>query len=631
MGRYAHRMAALLAAAGLAARIHAADTDRVKTLLADVQAGPRTYYTSAALEYLSLKQGYAAQPLMPDAVERANKALRAVSALGDMRSAAMGAAGTLIEHFTTATHVVTVYETYYAGEGSLEDRVMTKVMGERNKFMLTAPFLGYEQLSKCDRFLSETHETALASEQYSDGRLLSANITLHITFTFHAAACALNAITGVDLGTDASQWRSWWAANQYALTAAPRPAAATPPAAQPAAATRISGRDVAVGGTYRFTLTTGDMFTARVEARTDTSVVAETKEGAAYSFRAALIRECVLVSPPPKPAAPDAAGRGEVLDFDELRRRSPQGLMLQVRIKSGQSFEGRFASIDQENMRLDVSGSQIPIHKDVIAQILTMPAGKAAPAAAEQKKPEPRKPPARPDTVIVRNPKTDEWGRQLASFVYVGTIIEDYGERIVLERLDGAKVEVKRSEVERVIRHSARIDPAVDAIQRYAKQLFCPSDMVLVDLPPGTEGRPFFKTCVDKYEYPNELNAVPRGNISFQEAQRICQSKGKRLCTVDEWQWACSGLEGMPYPYGYNYNENTCNTSTKGISMSGTRPNCASKFGVYDMTGNVFEWVTDTQGKPVLMGGPQAKCQTVSPGLDGSGKPLSGLRCCKSN
>jgi len=624
------RGAALVAAAGIAAGLHAADKDRVQALIADIQAGPRTYQTSAALEYLSLKAGYAAQPLMPDLIERANKALRATAALGDMRSAAMGAVGTLVDYFTTAVHVVTVYETYYAGEGSLEDRVMTKVMGERNKFMLTAPFLGYEQLSKCDRHVTESHETALASEQYSAGRLLSANITLHITFTVYAAACALNAITGADFGTDASQWRSWWIANQYTLTAAPPPAPVQPPPAQPAAASAVSGRNVVVGATYRFTLTTGDVFTARVESRTDTSVIAETNEGNAYTFRIPLIRECVMTSPPPQPAAPAGAGRGEALTFDELKRRSPQGMMLQVRIKSGQAFEGRFASIDDENVRLDVSGSQIPIHKDVIAQILTMPSGKTPPAPAPAK-PEARKPPSIPDTVIVRNPKTDEWGRQLASFVYVGTIVDDYGERIVLERTDGARVEVKRTEVERVIRHSTKSDPALDAIQRYAKQLFCPSDMVLVDLPPGKDGRPFFKTCVDKYEYPNEMNAVPKGNLSYEDARRICEAKGKRLCTAEEWQWACSGLEGMPYPYGYNYNENTCNSSSKGISASGDRTNCVSKFGLYDMTGNVFEWVTGAKDKPMLMGGPQAKCQTVSPGVDGSAKPLSGLRCCKSN
>jgi formylglycine-generating enzyme required for sulfatase activity len=173
---------------------------------------------------------------------------------------------------------------------------------------------------------------------------------------------------------------------------------------------------------------------------------------------------------------------------------------------------------------------------------------------------------------------------------------------------------------------------SLEPIQRYAKPLFCPDDMLIVDVPPGVEGRPFFKVCIDKYEAPNRMDSLPNGGVSYYEAYKACESKGKRLCTADEWQWACSGLEGFPYPYGHTFSENTCNSKgVKALRGSGWFQNCKSKFGAYDMTGSVFEWVIGREGSPMLMGGSLSKCSTVSPGLDGSAKIQTGYRCCKSN
>jgi formylglycine-generating enzyme required for sulfatase activity len=137
--------------------------------------------------------------------------------------------------------------------------------------------------------------------------------------------------------------------------------------------------------------------------------------------------------------------------------------------------------------------------------------------------------------------------------------------------------------------------------------------------------------CIDKYEGPNQLSATPQGNVSFADAQRYCGGKGKRVCTAAEWQWACSGLEGYAYAYGNTFDEQACNTAgVKMLSSSGARSRCVSRFGASDMTGNVFEWVS-AANKPMLMGGPSSKCQSVSPGGDGSAQPYTGYRCCKSN
>jgi formylglycine-generating enzyme required for sulfatase activity len=156
--------------------------------------------------------------------------------------------------------------------------------------------------------------------------------------------------------------------------------------------------------------------------------------------------------------------------------------------------------------------------------------------------------------------------------------------------------------------------------------------MFFVDIPPGKQNRPFFKVCVDRYEYPNVKDAAPKINSSYDEARALCSKRGKRLCTADEWQWACSGLEGYTYPYGWNPEKEKCNTDgNRPPEASGVRSNCVSKFGGYDMVGNVFEWVTDGKKQPSVMGGPYSKCQTITGGVGGSAKPQTGFRCCKSN
>jgi hypothetical protein len=194
----------------------------------------------------------------------------------------------------------------------------------------------------------------------------------------------------------------------------------------------------------------------------------------------------------------------------------------------------------------------------------------------------------------------------------------------------GTQRKIVRERIIRVKRNS--VDPLENTIEAYAKPLFCSENMMMVDLPPGKPGRPFFKVCIDKYEYPNQKGAMPMVNVSFDEAQNLCRMQGKRICSTEEWQWSCSGLEGYTYPYGYQIETEYCNREGNSrIETSGNRNKCVGKFGVYDMVGNIFEWVTDSIGNPMVMGGPLTKCETVSPGMKGQAKPTVGFRCCKSN
>jgi len=65
--------------------------------------------------------------------------------------------------------------------------------------------------------------------------------------------------------------------------------------------------------------------------------------------------------------------------------------------------------------------------------------------------------------------------------------------------------------------------------------------------------------CMDVYEAPNVAGALPLVMYTFDEAERWCGARGKRLCFDDEWTVACAGAAGWAYPYGATRVAGTCN------------------------------------------------------------------------
>ena len=114
-----------------------------------------------------------------------------------------------------------------------------------------------------------------------------------------------------------------------------------------------------------------------------------------------------------------------------------------------------------------------------------------------------------------------------------------------------------------------------------------------------------------------------------------CLESGKRLCTKEEWMGACKGMKETSYPYGEKYEKKACPSEGKGVYQSGTFPKCENAFGVFDMVGNVWEWVEDKKGDyPLMYGGSydyreRADCNLSSQGSVGSKSDEVGFRCCK--
>ncbi len=161
--------------------------------------------------------------------------------------------------------------------------------------------------------------------------------------------------------------------------------------------------------------------------------------------------------------------------------------------------------------------------------------------------------------------------------------------------------------------------------------------------------------CIDRHEAVihegHALPAVgelPTVGVSYPDADRACRASGFRLCDEEEWSRACEGT-GDParrLPYGDTWEPHRCNAmewnddaETRPVRESGSHPECVSPEGVFDLSGNVWEWTSGFDRSGTLHelrggGAHNSESQSVcrpndgffqAPDLAGG---LVGFRCC---
>lgn len=158
---------------------------------------------------------------------------------------------------------------------------------------------------------------------------------------------------------------------------------------------------------------------------------------------------------------------------------------------------------------------------------------------------------------------------------------------------------------------------------------------------------------------------VPSGYVDGNSAERACERAGKRLCTAEEWTLACRGEANRTFPYGHNYEHGVCNVFREShpavilhsdasighmdprlnrvedaagplLRRTGATSRCISVWGndsIYDMVGNLDEWVDDGEG--AFLGGFFARATRLGCDARISVHPKSyadyslGFRCCQ--
>jgi len=139
----------------------------------------------------------------------------------------------------------------------------------------------------------------------------------------------------------------------------------------------------------------------------------------------------------------------------------------------------------------------------------------------------------------------------------------------------------------------------------------CPKNMVFVDAPSrsfcidayeaSTNDSCFYSEPVNEQESAFNINQPgcdpvsaknkkPWVNLAQHQAEAACAKAGKRLPTNEEWYRAALGTPDDKTNVKCNLN----NKSGQTADHTGANTDCVSGAGIYDMVGNVWEWVSGT-------------------------------------
>ena len=102
------------------------------------------------------------------------------------------------------------------------------------------------------------------------------------------------------------------------------------------------------------------------------------------------------------------------------------------------------------------------------------------------------------------------------------------------------------------------------------------------------------------YRVLDVISQFPVAAVTWYGAQSYCEAIGRRLPTEAEWERAARGPQNFLYPWGNLFSTDNAKTSRPRVdpTLAGavavsSYPTGVSVYGMFDMAGNVAEWVSD--------------------------------------
>lgn len=138
----------------------------------------------------------------------------------------------------------------------------------------------------------------------------------------------------------------------------------------------------------------------------------------------------------------------------------------------------------------------------------------------------------------------------------------------------------------------------------------------------------------------------PWHSVTHAEAERACGVIGWRLCAENELRSACDGDGRRDFAFGNDFDAAACNlrqvfradgAGRASEAPTGAYGRCVTPDGVYDLTGNLWEWVEGAQrytGAGWRLVAEQHRdeqlvCGTTYVAAAGHRAPDVGFRCCR--
>lgn len=145
--------------------------------------------------------------------------------------------------------------------------------------------------------------------------------------------------------------------------------------------------------------------------------------------------------------------------------------------------------------------------------------------------------------------------------------------------------------------------PQSDVDERPARQVYL--DAFLIDKTEVTWRQ--FRKFADSRQYPlppaplwGRLDDYALSHATWEDARSYCSWVGGRLPTEAEWEKAARGDDGRDFPWGQKWDPNRCNSISGGMHRPepvGSYHGCVSPFGVLDMVGSHWQWISDYYDK----------------------------------